>query len=530
MKGFFESMVKKIVVLCLVCSLLILFTSPYALAKDSTKPSVTKFDVNPSSITDGDTATITYSVKDSGGSGLKQVELWRSKDDKNHWKEVKKDSISGTKNSASGSFSDKPSPDGKYYYGIHVVDNAGNWDSEGGAKSVTVKPLDKTKPVVSSFSVAPTSVSLGGSVSIIYTVSDAGGSGLKQVELWRANDSGGSPSGWAQISTPRTLSGNGPAAGSFTNTPTAGGTYWYGIHVVDNAGNWAPEPSSRKVTVAAATDKASWVKDTIPDNTPITGGSTFNKTWTIKNTGTSTWSSSYMLKYVSNTAGRLSSISEVKISGTVSPGNTYTFTVPMKAPAAQTSEKAYREDWKFTNPSGSTIAVGSSSTIWALIKVSGNNEPGPFPAVDWNSSAYRSANLFWNELFAPQIFYSDGRISKLGSAKGNCTWYAHGRLRQLGYTVNLNVMTGNAYTWSTSARNAGITVNTIPTAGAVAQSTANRSIYGKYGHVAVVEKVNADGTLLISESSYAPGTTWDFLYRTRTVNKAEFNNYIHVTK
>lgn len=121
--------------------------------------------------------------------------------------------------------------------------------------------------------------------------------------------------------------------------------------------------------LAAATDKASWVKETIPDNTPITGGTSFNKTWTIQNTGTSTWTAYYKLQYVSNTAGRLSSISAVAISGTVLPGGTYTFTIPMKAPAAQTSEKSYREDWKFTNPSGSTIAVGSSSTIWTLIKV-----------------------------------------------------------------------------------------------------------------------------------------------------------------
>jgi Ig-like domain from next to BRCA1 gene len=120
---------------------------------------------------------------------------------------------------------------------------------------------------------------------------------------------------------------------------------------------------------AATTDKASWVSETISDNTKMTGGSSFNKTWTIKNSGTSTWTSSYKLKYASNQGGRLSSTSEVKISGSISPGKTYTFTVPMKAPAAQTSEKTYREDWKFTNASGSTISVGSSSTIWALIKV-----------------------------------------------------------------------------------------------------------------------------------------------------------------
>ncbi|MGE0085927.1 MAG: NBR1-Ig-like domain-containing protein [Desulfococcaceae bacterium] len=108
--------------------------------------------------------------------------------------------------------------------------------------------------------------------------------------------------------------------------------------------------------------------------TPFAGGTSFTKTWTIKNTGTSTWTSSYKLRYVSNTAGRMSTVSEVAISGSVAPGGTYKFSVPMKAPAAQSSEKSYKEVWKFTNPAGSTINIGSSATVWALIKV-----PAPLP-------------------------------------------------------------------------------------------------------------------------------------------------------
>lgn len=153
-----------------------------------------------------------------------------------------------------------------------------------------------------------------------------------------------------------------------------------------------------------------------------------------------------------------------------------------------------------------------------------------FPAVKWNSSAYSTANIFWKARFAPKTFYSDG-WSNLGDAKGNCTWYVHGRLRQLGYTVSLNTMSGNANTWANSAKNAGISVDNIPTAGAIAQSTANRAGYKENGHIAFVERVNTNGTLLISESSYVPGSAnWDFQYRTRTVKSSEFNNYIHVQK
>ncbi|MEI6746814.1 MAG: CHAP domain-containing protein [Methylococcaceae bacterium] len=148
-------------------------------------------------------------------------------------------------------------------------------------------------------------------------------------------------------------------------------------------------------------------------------------------------------------------------------------------------------------------------------------------AVDFNSSAYRSNNPLY-PAFAPKSV--GGTIDR--GALGNCTWYANGRARELGFTVGLKSLTGTAKTWATSAKNAGIVVDSTPTAGSIAQSTENRLSYGALGHVAFVEKVNANGTLLISESSYAPGVKdWDFDYRPRdNVKPSEFNNYIHVTK
>ena len=118
------------------------------------------------------------------------------------------------------------------------------WSIEGGLEKVTIS--DTTAPTVTSFSVAPATVSLGNPFTASFSVSDTGGSGLKQVELWRANDSGGSPGTWAQI-TYRSVSGN-SYSGSFSDTPSSGGSYWYGIHAVDNANNWAVEPAPVEVT------------------------------------------------------------------------------------------------------------------------------------------------------------------------------------------------------------------------------------------------------------------------------------------
>ena len=105
---------------------------------------------------------------------------------------------------------------------------------------------DTTPPTVNAFSVTPSSVTLGNSFTISYTVSDSGSSGLKQVELWRANDSGGTPVSWAQIKT-NSASGNGPLSGLFNDVPSSVGSFWYGVHVVDNSGNWNDERNSNTV-------------------------------------------------------------------------------------------------------------------------------------------------------------------------------------------------------------------------------------------------------------------------------------------
>lgn len=84
-----------------------------------------------------------------------------------------------------------------------------------------------------------------------------------------------------------------------------------------------------------------------------------------------------------------------------------------------------------------------------------------------------------------------------GYAFGNCTWYAASRRRQLGRPVPSNL--GNAWTWDDRARMAGLPVVTgVPVVGAVAVTDS----YSNPGHVAVVEKVNKDGSVWISEMNY----------------------------
>lgn len=100
------------------------------------------------------------------------------------------------------------------------------------------------------------------------------------------------------------------------------------------------------------------------------------------------------------------------------------------------------------------------------------------------------------------------------------------RQKEQSYASKVNQMLGNAFQWGTQAINAGIQTSQTPQVGAIAQWDKS-SIY-PLGHVAVVEKVNTDGSIVISESSYSAsiGSKWDFLHRTRTIPANDPSKFI----
>src|SRR2546427_4419 len=76
-------------------------------ATDTTPPTFSAFDVNPKNIAPGGTFTITYSISDSGGSGLQRAELWRAPDNggtPGTWADIKTNFHSG--NGLSSFFTD----------------------------------------------------------------------------------------------------------------------------------------------------------------------------------------------------------------------------------------------------------------------------------------------------------------------------------------------------------------------------------------------------------------------------------------
>lgn len=117
--------------------------------------------------------------------------------------------------------------------------------------------------------------------------------------------------------------------------------------------------------------------------------------------------------------------------------------------------------------------------------------------------------------------YGYGNVSAgNGYAYGNCTWYAYERRLELGSPIGS--FWGNAATWASFARGSGYEVNSTPRVGSIMQDSWSA---GGYGHVAIVESVNADGSIVISEMNYAG---WNVVSsRTLSAGEARGYNFIH---
>lgn len=145
--------------------------------------------------------------------------------------------------------------------------------------------------------------------------------------------------------------------------------------------------------------------------------------------------------------------------------------------------------------------------------------PPAFGQPDFSLSFYRQDNIFWKAGYAPAI--TNPPNPKLGQSKGNCTWYASGRAKQWGRNgANVDKLSGNAYDWGNQAARAGLRTSNTPERGAIAQWDS--------GHVAIVESVNGDGTITISESSYSAklGSSIDYLYGSRKIAANNPTRYI----
>ena len=127
------------------------------------------------------------------------------------------------------------------------------------------------------------------------------------------------------------------------------------------------QPGLPGATQAALCDRYSWDNTTVdvnvPDNTQMTPGQDFVKTWKIKNAGTCTWGAGYTIIF--SYGDKMSGVSQ-PINSVVAPGQEIEISVQFKAP---TQIGEYVSAWTLANPKGIPFFGNDNKPLYVKIVV-----------------------------------------------------------------------------------------------------------------------------------------------------------------
>lgn len=124
-------------------------------------------------------------------------------------------------------------------------------------------------------------------------------------------------------------------------------------------GTPTPTPTAKPL-LSSACLMGKYVTDlsTIPDNSVLTPGAKFTKTWRFRNVGQCTWDGNYsVVAQNSSTMDQNSKylLSAVGSKSTVAPGETVDISIDMQAPSTPGS---YETDWVIQNDAGEVVPLG----------------------------------------------------------------------------------------------------------------------------------------------------------------------------
>jgi hypothetical protein len=153
-----------------------------------------------------------------------------------------------------------------------------------------------------------------------------------------------------------------------TDIPTIQETFPFTLPVTLTALPTETQPAGT-APVSSGGDRADYVSETIADGTNFGPGEAFVKTWTLKNTGTTTWTPGYALTFLSG--AQMGGPEAVALTKTVAPGETADIDVNLVSPQASGNYRGY---WIMRNAAGELFDIA----VWVDINVVGGT-PGAEP-------------------------------------------------------------------------------------------------------------------------------------------------------
>ena len=168
-------------------------------------------------------------------------------------------------------------------------------------------------------------------------------------------------------------------------------------------------------------NRAVFVDDvTIADGTEFKPGTSFTKTWRLRNEGTCTWNSEYELVFFD---GDLMGAEEsYPLAGEVRPGDEVDLSVEFQAPEL---EGSYRSDWRLKDPSGEIFGTGEDGdqSFWVEIVVSSEVEDLDLGPATWRDTF--DGYIYWYLLDTDQTKFeikNDQMVMQTFSTGGLDEW------------------------------------------------------------------------------------------------------------
>ncbi|MCS4485736.1 LysM peptidoglycan-binding domain-containing protein [Staphylococcus sp. GRT3] len=181
-------------------------------------------------------------------------------------------------------------------------------------------------------------------------------------------------------------------------------------------------------------------------------------------------------------------------------GNTSYYTVQPGDSLALIASKygtTYQNIMNLNGLSGFLIHPGQKLKVTGTATAS-QTQSWSTPSTSYTSPVFNHANLYdW----------------------GQCTWHVFNKRQAAGRPISTYWWNANA--WDDNAARDGYVINNSPAVGSILQSD-----LGYYGHVAYVERINADGSILVSEMNYSAGPGV-LTYRTVPSYSVYSFKYIH---
>jgi len=205
-------------------------------------------------------------------------------------------------------------------------------------------------------------------------------------------------------------------------------------------------PTSTVQTVSLPTNCliAGLVSETIPDGTIVAKGSTFTKTWSIRNGGTCTWSTGY--KMVFESGDLLGATSEsVNLTQNVGPGMMTAVSMKLTAPNIDGTYIGY---WMLQTDAGVNVGrfsvnvyVGTpTATPFAITSVSYPNQQIEL-GVSQSSTVVISVTADASGTAIYSIESSDPLLSNIADKTGELVFTAAGT-KTISYTITCPAATG----------------------------------------------------------------------------------------